>query len=175
MFSFPILLGSAAMEAIECLALLYQSSGATSPPIHKIQNMLVIDVLMRSFLPIASTHFSDQQNMFRQQLRIVSNTNPCFTMQSSFSWMCLSKIIPFQLYYWHKMQAKPWHRCQNIWWKKELPQDCLVEPLKTQYSLWSINNGLKVPESFKKEYPKQQNLKMLPITFHSIQNNKWFC
>ena len=47
--------------------------------------------------------------------------------------------------------------------------------LKAQYCLWSINSCLRVLDSFKGEYPKQQMLKMLPATFHSIQNNKWFC
>ena len=61
---------------------------------------------------------------------------------------------------------------ENIWWKKEIPQDCLLKPLKTQYCLWSINNCLRVSDSFKEEhpeeYPKQQMLKMPPVTFHSI-------
>ena len=157
------------------LALLCQISGAASPPIHKTQDMLVIDALTRSFPPIVGIHFSDRQNMFRQQLRIVSNTRRCSIVHSSFSWMCLLKRIPSQWYDWHKIQAKAWHRYQNIWSKKEVPQDCLLKPLKTQYFLWSINNYLRVSDSFKKEHPKQQMLKMLPITFHSIQNNKWFC
>ena len=52
-----------------CTSLL--SSGAPSPPVHKTQNMLVIDTLMKSLMLIAGTSFSDWQNTFRQQLGIV--------------------------------------------------------------------------------------------------------
>ena len=72
------------------------SSSTPSPPIHKTQNMLVINVLIRFFLQIVNTHFSNQQNRFKQQLRIVRNKYPCFTMYSSFLWICLSKRIPSQ-------------------------------------------------------------------------------
>ena len=157
---------------------LHCSAEAQVRPDHisaKHKNTLVNDVFMGSFPPISGTHFSNRQTIFIWQPRIVFNRYACSVVLSSFSWMCLSKKIPSQWYYWHQIQAKLWPRWLNIWWKKEFPQDCLLKPLKTQHCPWSINNCLRVSDSFKEEHPKQQMLKMLLVTFQSIPNNKCFC
>ena len=49
------------------VALHCQNSGAPSSPVHKIQNMFVIDALIRSFVLIAGTYVSDRQKQVRKK------------------------------------------------------------------------------------------------------------